>query len=302
MKIFTELNNENKNLALALGYFDGVHLGHQKVIKSAVDFARENGKQSAVITFREHPQVFLRGCVPEYISTAEERRCRIEALGVDLCYELDFSCVLQLSGEDYIKEILVKHFAPISVSTGFNHYFGAKKSGSPELLEACAGGYGFKYFKTPPVLIDGQVVSSSLIRQNLAEGKIRFANSLLGYSFSISGVVEKGANLAGKIGFKTANITYPKELLKLPFGVYSVNVQVCGESLKGIANFGIKPTFVSMVSAPVLEVHILNFEREIYGEKIRVDFLDFIRPEKKFDSVENLIEQIKNDISYLINA
>lgn len=290
MKIFTELNNEYKNLALALGFFDGVHKGHQAVITSAVDFARKNGSQAAVVTFKEHPQVLLRGCAPAYISTEALRREKLSGLGVDILFELDFNAFSNISGEEYIK-LLVQNFEPISISTGFNHYFGAQKSGTPELLEKSALGC-YKYFKTPPVIIEGEVASSSLIRKHLATGDIKKANALLGYNFVIESTVQEGAKLASKIGFKTANLNYPSELIQLPYGVYCVSAN----GLPAIANFGVKPTFSGLATAPVLEVHILNFNENIYGEKLRVEFIDFIRHEQKFGSAAGLIEQIKSDI------
>ncbi len=292
MKFYTELNNENKNIALALGFFDGVHAGHQAVIKSAVDFARQNETKSAVITFKEHPQVVLRGCAPEYISTEEERRRNLEKLGVDFCYELDFSAISGMDGEEYVREILVKNFAPISISTGFNHNFGAKKSGTPELLADLGEKYGYKYFKIAPVEIDGEVVSSSLIRKKLAAGEVKQVCELLGRPFSISGIVQKGAGLASKIGFKTANVSYPEKICKLPFGVYAVRAN----GMKGIANFGVKPTFENLTATPLLEVHILNFDKDIYGETLQIEVLDFLRAEKKFSSADELVSQIKNDI------
>lgn len=297
MKIFTQINDEYKNLALALGFFDGVHPGHKKVISSAVEFSRKNGTQSAVITFKEHPQVLLRGVAPEYILTDTARREKIAELGVDFLYELDFKEFAQLSGEEYISNVLVKNFAPVSISTGFNHYFGVHKSGTPELLEECAPAYGYKYFKIPPVELNGEIVSSSLIRRKLAEGNIRCANDFLGYKFFAEGMVQHGAHLASKIGFKTANIHYPQELVKLPFGVYSV----LANGLPAIANLGVKPTFEGLASKPVLEVHILNFDKDIYGETLRIEFVDFIRAERKFDSVDALIVQIKSDIDMVQN-
>ena len=297
MKILTQINDEYKKLALALGFFDGVHLGHKKVISSAVDFSRKNGTQSAVITFKEHPQVLLRGVAPEYIMTDTVRREKIAELGVDILFELDFRNFAQLSGVEYIRNVLVKNFAPVSVSTGFNHYFGVHKSGTPELLEECATAYGYKYFKIPPVELNGEIVSSSLIRKKLAEGNIQCANDFLGYKFFTEGTVQRGAHLASKIGFKTANIHYPQELVKLPFGVYSV----LANGLPAIANFGVKPTFEGLASKPVLEVHILNFDKDIYGETLKIEFVDFLRAERKFDSVDALIVQIKSDIDMVQN-
>ncbi len=297
MKIFTQLNDEYKNLALALGFFDGVHLGHQEVIKSAVDFARQNGTKSAVITFKEHPQVVLRGFTPSYILTAEARREKLAALGVDFVFELDFNELSLLSGEEYIRDILVKNFAPISISTGFNHHFGTQKTGTPELLDECAKTFGYEYFKIAPVVVEDEVVSSSLIRETLAKGDVAKVNALLGYDFSVEGVVQKGAGLASKIGFKTANIAYPRGLVSLPFGVYSVRAN----GLLAVANYGVKPTFESLTEEPVLEVHILNFDECIYGKKLCVEIVEFIRPERKFASVEELVRQIENDISVLTN-
>lgn len=291
MKIFTELNDEYKNLALALGFFDGVHLGHQKVIASAVEFARQKGTKSAVVTFKEHPQVILRGCAPAYISTENFRREKLEALGVDILFELDFNSLAGISGEKYL-QILAETLAPVSISTGFNHYFGAQKSGTPELLAQCAETFRYEYFKIPPVIVGEEVASSSLIRKYLAAGEIKRANALLGYNFVIESSVQEGAKLASKIGFKTANFSYPPELVQLPYGVYAV----FANGMPAIANFGVKPTFDGLASAPVLEVHILNFDKNIYGESLRVEFIGFIRHEKKFASVEDLITQIKSDI------
>ena len=135
MEVFSNVDGQNKNLALALGFFDGVHLGHQEVIKSAVDYAKLTGQKSAVITFKEHPQVVLRGVKPEYISTVNFKRKMLEDLGVDFCYELDFNSVVHLSAQKYLKDFLIRNFAPVSISTGFNHNFGASKSGSSFILE-----------------------------------------------------------------------------------------------------------------------------------------------------------------------
>ncbi len=296
MEIFSEINSNNKGLALALGYFDGVHSGHVEVVKSAVTFARENGTQSAVITFQEHPQVILRGSSPAYITTVEQRREKLAQLGVDFCYELNFADISGFSGREYLQNILIENFEPISISTGFNHYFGVEKSGSPELLASCSEEFGYKYFKIPSVEVLGETVSSSLIRKKLSQGEICAANALLGHSFAVNGVVKKGVGLASNIGFKTANLTYPKNIVRVPFGVYATRVSIDGMSYLAIANFGVKPTFTSLVDEPVLEVHILDFNRDIYGRELRVEFLDFIRFEKKFVSVEELVAQIKRDI------
>lgn len=295
MQVFTELN-KNPNLSLALGYFDGVHIGHQEVIKSAVNFAAKNGNKSAVITFKDHPHCFFYGVCPKYILTREDRVEHIEKLGVDYLYILDFnSSLCSISAQDYLKDILIDNFSPMSISTGFNHYFGANKSGNADLLTKSQDKYGYKYFEISPMQYQKETVSSTVIRKLLSSGNITRANCLLGYNFSIKGIVVKGQQLGRKIGFRTANLVYPSELIDLPFGVYSVLVHYKNTIYKGITNFGIRPT-VSNTCHCSLETHILDFNSDIYGEQITVEFLKMIRPERKFTSIETLKQQILDDI------
>lgn len=296
MQIFTELN-KNPELSLALGYFDGVHNGHQNVIRSAVEFARQNGNKSAVITFKDHPCCFFIGVCPKYILTRADRLKHIEALGIDYVYILDFDARLcMLSAEDYLKNILIDNFSPKSISTGFNHYFGSKKSGGVDLLTKMQNIYGYEYFEIPPQKAGDDTISSTAIREALSKGQIQNANEMLGYNFTIKGEVVKGQQLGRKIGFRTANLVYPCELIDLPFGVYSVNVRYGELIYKGISNFGIRPT-VSNSKQCSLETHILDFDKDIYGEEISVEFLKMIRAERKFASLSELKAQIGEDIS-----
>ncbi|CCY63695.1 riboflavin biosynthesis protein RibF [Clostridium sp. CAG:967] len=290
MQIFSELN-KNPNLSLALGYFDGVHLGHQAVIKNAVDFAHQNGNKSAVITFSDHPCCYFWGVCPKYILTRKEREEKIAELGVDYLYELDFESISGLTAEDYLKNILVKHFTPSSISTGWNHNFGYKKSGNVKFLAQHAKKFDYKYFELPPQKKDNEIISSTSIRKLLSAGKIEKANSMLGYNFLISGEVITGNRIGRTIGFKTANLLYPPELIDLPFGVYSVDTQFG----KGIANFGTRPTVDG--KGTLLEVHILDFDKDIYGQNLTVKFNKMIRTEKKFPSLDALKTQIKLDIN-----
>ena len=301
MQIFTKLN-KNPNLSLALGFFDGVHLGHKKVIKSAVDFAKRNGIKSAVVTFKEHPCCFFRGICPKYILTREERLKHIEALGVDYVYLLDFNSKLcMLSAEDYLREVLVGNFSPKSISTGFNHYFGAKKSGNVTLLAEKQLEYGYQYFEIPPQKVFGKTISSTVIRELLSKGQIKNANEMLGYNFSITGEVVKGQQLGRTIGFRTANLIYPNELIDLPFGVYLTVVTLGGKKYQGVTNFGIRPT-VSDSHKCTLETHILDFEKDIYGKYITVEFIKMIRAEKKFKSLNELKNQIIADVLSVKNS
>ena len=293
--IFMELFNDfnyNPKLALALGFFDGVHLGHQKVIKTAVDFAKQHNTKSAVITFKEHPCCIFYDVKPSYILKDSERRKQIENLGVDFLYEVDFKDLKNLSAESYLKDILIKNFEPVSISTGFNHFFGSNKTGNPEFLEANQAKYNYKYIKTEPQYLNNTLISSTYIRECLDSGDIKDVNLFLGRPFEIRGEVIHGLHLGTKLGYKTANLEYPENLIKIPFGAYKVTVN---NEYNAVLNFGIKPT-VSNVQKPVLEAHILNFDKDIYGEIISIQFLEFIRKEQKFNSEKELTEQIKKDI------
>lgn len=289
MQIYTELN-KNSNLSLALGYFDGVHLGHQAVIRQAVNFAKENNTKSAVITFKDHPCCYFYGVCPKYILTRKEREKQIEKLGVDYLYELDFESISGLTAEEYLKNILIKYFTPSAISTGYNHNFGYKKSGGVKYLGQEARKFDYKYFEMPPQKINCELISSTAIRNLLSKGQIEKANSMLGYKFKISGTIIRGKQIGRTIGFKTANLIYPHELIDLPFGVYSVNT----EYGKGIANFGIRPTVNG--EGTLLEVHILDFDEDIYDKNITVEFNKMIRTEKKFPSLGELKNQIQKDI------
>lgn len=293
MQILHDLS-ENPNLSLALGYFDGVHLGHQAVIKNAVNYAKQNCGKSAVITFKDHPCCFFHGVCPKYILTRQYREKFIADLGVDYLYELDFEKLAGLSAEEYLENILIKHFSPKSISTGFNHNFGHNKTGDVKFLEQESVKYNYKYFALPPQKYDGEVISSTKIRKLLSDGQIDTANKMLGRNFIIEGTVIKGRQIGRTIGFRTANILYPLELIDIPFGVYSVLVNYASQTYQGIANFGVRPTVNG--HGALLEVHILDFERDIYGEVLEVKFIKMLRTERKFDSLDSLKQQISRDI------
>lgn len=293
MQILHDLS-ENPNLSLALGYFDGVHIGHQAVIKNAVNYAKQNGGKSAVITFKDHPCCFFHGVCPKYILTREYREKFIADLGVDYLYELDFEKLAGLSAEEYLENILIKHFSPKSISTGFNHNFGHNKTGDVKFLEQESIKYNYKYFALPPQKYDGEVISSTKIRKLLSDGQIDTANKMLGRNFIIEGTVIKGRQIGRTIGFRTANILYPIELIDIPFGVYSVLVNYASQTYQGIANFGVRPTVNGQ--GALLEVHIIDFEKDIYGEVLEVKFIKMLRTERKFDSLDSLKQQISRDI------
>lgn len=299
MEIVRELR-EIPNLSLALGFFDGVHLGHQAVINCAVDFAKENNCKSAVVTFKEHPYCYFKGASPKYILTLEDKYKYIADLGVDYLIELDFAQVCKMTPMEYLEDILVKYFSPRAISTGFNHKFGVDKTGNVMFLSDCQEKFDYIYFATPPQSIYGDMISSTAIRQFIKSGSVFMADTMLGRKFAVSGTVIKGKELGATIGYPTANIIYPLDIVEPPHGVYEVEVNI-GDSpkvYKGLANFGIAPT-VSNSGICTLETYILNFKGNLYDADIKVSFGRFIRPEIKFSNLDELKTQIDLDIQSL---
>lgn len=297
MEILNKLKS-NENLAIALGFFDGVHLGHKAVINAAVDYAKKNNIKSAVVTFRQSPYVALNNVKPNYIITLEEKIKAIKKLGVDYLYLSDFTEDLaKQTASDYLKN-LVDDLHPKMIATGFNHYFGYNKSGGVDYLRLMQQEYGYEFKEINPIKLNEDVISSTAIRKALSNGDIPKANSMLGYRFYVKNEVIKGRQIGRTIGFKTANLKMPEKMINIPDGVYAVEVEVLGKKHMGIANFGSNPT-VTDDSQKLLEVHIIDFNQDIYGELVKVSFLVKIRNEKKFQSLTELKTQIEKDIECL---
>ncbi len=298
MEIIRELR-QIPNLSLALGFFDGVHVGHQSVISCAVNFAKEAGTKSAVVTFQEHPYCFFKGESPKYILTLQDKYKYMEELGVDYVFELDFAAVCRMTPEEYLNDVLVRYFNPKAISTGFNHKFGVDKSGDVMFLSDCQMKYDYLYFATPPQSIFGDVISSTAIRQFIKSGVVDMATSMLGRKFSVSGTVIKGREIGRTIGYPTANIIYPLDIVEPPYGVYDVDVTLDDGSVhRGLANFGVSPT-ISNEDIAILEVYLLDFDGDLYDREIKVSFSKMIRPEIKFDNLDELKTQIDFDVQSL---
>ncbi len=295
MEVFFELNKQS-DMSLCLGFFDGVHQGHQVVIKNAVNYARQNGGKSALITFKEHPLCLLHGFEINYISTFEEKMKLIESLGIDCVYVLDFSRELaNKSAYDYLKDVLIDNFRPKSITTGFNHFFGLNKQGDTSFLRSHQEEFNYKYFEIPPITYNDIVISSSTIKEFLSKGDIITANKLLGHKFAFESVVQSGKQIGRTIDFPTINLEYPYNMTKIPYGVYNTTVEVAGEKYKAVSNWGLKPT-VNNTLSPTFESHLLDFSANIYGQPVRVEINEFIRSEIKFLSVKELKKQIAQDI------
>ena len=282
MQIYNELTYINKS-SLALGFFDGLHLGHLVVLKNTIKIAKKNNTQSVVITFKEHPSEILTGIKVPQLLTLDEKLKIIDTIGIDNVVVLDFEKFANMRASDYLKNIIVKYFSPISITTGFNHSFGFKKEGTSEFLHKYSDLYNYKYFEVPPFVVKDNVVSCSEIRNKIMLGDFVFANQLLGYNFFIRGIVEKGDGIAKTLGFPSANISYNEDKIKVPYGVYFVKVKVRGCEYNGVLNYGFAPT-ISEEQKLKTEVHILDFNQDIYGEDIKISFITKIREQQKFEN------------------
>ncbi len=282
---------------VALGCFDGVHIGHRAVIETAIKIAKESGLSSTVWTFSEPSKNFFTpGAVP--LITSTEAKCElIESLGVDLVLCLDFNeDIAKLSPEDFFNNILLGKLSAAHIVCGFNYSFGTKCAGNTELLAHLCQSAGIGLTVLPAVLEDGVDISSSLIRSCIKDGELEKAEKYLGYPYSISAEVIGGQRLARRLGFPTVNITPPAYAIIPKHGVYvtSVSFEGAERQLFGITNIGMRPTVhAEKICA---ETHIFDFDGDLYGKKLTVKFLHFIRPERLFDSIEDLKEQVLTDI------
>lgn len=299
MEILTEFT-EKKNLSMALGFFDGVHIAHQKVISKAVDFAKKNNIKSAVITFKNSPADYFKNTKTKTILSLDDRLKFIEKLGIDYVFVIDFKDVAKIEADDYLKNIILKNFSPKAVVTGFNHTFGHNKKGNGKLLKDFSKEFNFEYFEIMPETINNEIISSTLIKKYLSEGNLSKANSFLGKNFFIKNKVITGKQIGRTIGFKTANLVYPENIVDIKNGVYGANVIYKDKNYRGILNLGVKPTITDL-NERILEVNIFDFDKDIYGEDLKIEFEEKIRDEKKFSSIEELKSQIQKDIEYWRN-
>jgi riboflavin kinase/FMN adenylyltransferase len=284
-------------LHLAIGMFDGVHLGHQAVIESAVHSARRCGGLAGVLTFWPHPQVFFNPAGRTRMLMSPEMKSRVLLrLGVDVVIQQAFSQEFaRIAAEDFLPHLQrrLPHLAGVYV--GENWRFGAGRRGDVRLLLADAAKHHMSVLSVPRIHFNGTPISSTRIRDSLEAGRLEEANMLLGYSYFAEGVVTPGRQLGRTIGFPTLNVPWEPEL-KPRHGVYAVRVagDAGGPALPAVANYGLRPT-VGQAAAPLLEAHLLGPCPYSAGDRVTIDWLRFLRPEQKFDNVEELRLQIARD-------
>ena len=290
-------NIEFEDTYVAIGNFDGVHYGHKKLINETIKAARENSKKAVVFTFEKHPLEFL---FPErkfdYINTNEEKLYLLESLGVDvvIMQKLDKN-FLEYTPLEFVR-ILKNKLKVKEIFVGFNFSFGKGGLGTAEDLEYLAEVHNIKVNELPPVTLDGELVSSSAIRRKIANSDFDGAIKLLDHPMIVIGEVIHGKKIARQLGFPTTNIKMDNNRLYPSSGIYGAFLQVSDKNSKvlyGVVNIGYNPTLKQEMS---LEVHILDFDREVYGEKMYIQIVKFMRKEKKFSSIDELKATIQADV------
>ena len=300
MKIYEGLDKFKgaKNAAVTIGTFDGVHLGHQKIIQQLKEGAASIKGESVIFTFYPHPRMVLH---PDddslkLLSTEEEKRELLEKFGVDHLiihpFTKEFS---RITYTEYVRDILVNKLKVKKLIIGYNHHFGRNREGSFSELKKLAPTYGFELEKIAAQDINKVEISSTKIRKALDEGDIKTANKFLGYTYSIKGKVAKGKGLGKELGYPTANTVVEDKYKLIPAdGIYAVQVEIENKILNGMMSIGVNPT-VSANNAKTIEVNIFDFNRDIYGENIRIFFKQKIRDEKKFANMDELKKAIDGD-------
>lgn len=297
MKIFNSLE-EVKDISpctLALGNFDGVHKGHQELIMRAVKEAEMRGIKSAVFTFSNHPKNLIPGGKPvKNIIYQDEKKHLIEELGVDYLFNIEFTPeILTMDPADFVEKILVRKFKVAETYCGFNYKFGYKAAGSTKLLCELGKRLGFRANIIEPVIIDDEVVSSTLIRSLIKSGDVDECSKYLGRNYDIGGEVVIGNRLGKSLGFPTSNLMIDENMVTPPNGVYITYCIYNGVKYPSVTNVGVKPTVG--IYKKNMETHIFNFDKELYGKHIKVEFLKMTRDEVKFNNITELSEQIARD-------
>ncbi len=299
MKVYHSLDTFDKlpKAVVTSGTFDGVHKGHQKILSRLKEINIQQQGETVVLTYWPHPRMIVSDDSQDLqlLSTIEEKIELFEALGIQHLIITPFTRAFsELTPTEFIQQVLVDRIGTKKFVIGYDHRFGRNREGSFDFLQKKAPSFGFEVEEIPRQDIDELAISSTRIRNALQLGDIEVANGLLGRPYPISGVVVKGKQIGRTLGFPTANLEVKENYKLVPAnGVYAVNVRHRGQLLGGILNIGIRPTIDG--THRTIEVHLFDFDQDIYGERLQILLHKFIRPEKKFESLDALVAQIKED-------
>lgn len=278
---------------VTIGIFDGVHLGHQAMLQLLMEAGKSAGLRTVVLTFHPHPKTVLSAQPYPLLQTPDERHQKLLDLGIDEVRWIDFTPEFaQMRPEVFVSQVLVEMLNVKKIVIGHDHRFGKDRSGDFDLLQQLGANYGFEVTEMPAVLLREAVISSSRIRKLLSEHQLEAANALMGSVFTFSGIVVHGEKRGRTIGFPTANLEIPTDKIVPGNGVYAVSVQHKGKIYQGMMNIGKRPTFDA---EKTIEVHILDFEEDIYGETLTIKCHHFLRHVQKFDGIATLVAQLEAD-------
>jgi riboflavin kinase / FMN adenylyltransferase len=299
MEIFTQLADLPPgltNTAIALGTFDGMHIGHKKIVQRVIQFAKLSGGTSVMFTFSNHPRsVLFPDHAPKLLMSQGKKAELLETLGLDMLVTIPFTTdFLKFSPDEFV-QLLLKCFQPALLVVGANYCYGYKGQGTSKTLLSAGLENGFAVEVSPIITVAGHAVSSTTIRKLIEDGQLKRAALFLGQLYELEGPVVDGDKRGRVLGFPTANIFIESTMLLPSDGVYAVQFILNNQVYQGLANVGVNPTFRGEERR--LEVFLLNFSGDLYGEKVRVAFLDKIRHEKVFQNGERLVEQIQQDIA-----
>lgn len=283
---------------LTIGSFDGVHRGHQSLLKRMVDHAHRQGQPSVVLTFYPHPSVVLRGRQPAfYISTPEEKAALLADLSVDYVVTQPFDRETSLISADTFLDMLQKHLGLRDLWIGEDFALGHQRKGNRFFLQKAGEARGFRLHVVPPLMVEGDVISSTRVREALRSGDVSRVERYLGRPFRLPGKVVKGAGRGEGLGIPTANIEIWEERAFPRCGVYACWAEMNGGRWMAVTNIGVRPTFEDGQSSPTLEAHLLDFAGDLYGDTLTLTFIARLRDERRFDDVQALLAQIDRDIA-----
>ena len=285
--------------SVTVGTFDGVHCGHRKVLQKLSDVAKSTGGHSVVFTFWPHPRILLGKNDMKLLNTLEEKMKVMSTVGIDAVVIADFnSDFARITSYDFVKNYLVEKCRAKNIIVGHDHHFGKMREGKYETLGNLSKEFGFNLYQVGAENVGSQTVSSTKIRREIESGNIAAANAMLGYAYFFSGKVVEGFRLGKNLGFPTANIGQFEPYKQIPGnGVYAVTAKVSGNIFKGMMNIGVKPTVVRDSHVCTIEVHLFDFNKDIYGHNIEIKVFNRIRDEVKFDCVDVLRSQLEKDKS-----
>lgn len=297
-----QVNDEYPALGLTIGNFDGVHLGHQQLLKQLKQKCADKSLVFAVVTFVPHPQKILHAERERYlISSYLQRRKFLEESGVDYLVEIDFTRDFStLSGEDFLNKYILTYPKIAEIYLGYDFAFGAHKQGSFDMVKQFCASKNIIIEKQEKFEFDNEVISSSRIRRAIDQGSVDEASKLLGRPLCLDGVVVKGEGRGRKIGFPTANIQIASDSIVPKLGVYVTRTIYKGMIFKSITNIGKNPTFKDSDQVSI-ETNIFDFDSDIYGEPLHIEFIQRVRDERKFPTVSDLVDQIKQDVEFARN-